>query len=186
MAEVYFVGDCHFGHRNILQYRPEFQSVYHHNQTIVDNINAVATKRDKIFFMGDICFDETALEWIKKIDCPHKHLLMGNHDDYNLMRKFLDVFETISGDIKYKEFWLSHIPIHPAEMRGKSNIHAHMHRALLSDPRYFSVSLEQHDYKPVSLQQIRKEIHKNEQRSLRSKIVRALTPSKKASARRRK
>lgn len=153
MAEVYFIGDGHFGHKNILSFRQEFDSIEHHDNTIIDNINAVVTERDKIFFMGDWVFDKGALELIKRITCPNKHLVMGNHDDYNVDLK--SVFQWISGPIKYKEFWLTHIPVHPMELRGKRNIHGHMHRAFINDHRYLCTSAERLDYKPISLQEIR-------------------------------
>ena len=41
MAEVYFIGDGHFGHKNILNFRPEFKTIKHHDDTIIDNINAI-------------------------------------------------------------------------------------------------------------------------------------------------
>ena len=156
MANVWFIGDGHFGHKNILNFRKGFKTVEEHDNTIIDAINAVATKRDKIFFMGDWVFDEGALEQIKRINCPHKHLLLGNHDDYRLIHRMLEVFDTVSGDIKYKEFWLSHIPIHPDELRGKRNIYAHTHNFKISDVRkYFCTSCEQINYRPVSLLGIR-------------------------------
>lgn len=156
MADSYFIGDGHFRHKNILQFRPEFKTVEEHDNTIIDNINAVCGKRDKLFFMGDWIFDEGALELIERIHCPHKHLLLGNHDDYRLIPKMYNQFDTISGDIKYKEFWLSHIPIHPEELRGKFNIYAHTHRSKIKDDsRYFATSCEQINYTPVSLTEIR-------------------------------
>lgn len=106
--------------------------------------------------MGDWVFDESALETVKRIKCPHKHLILGNHDDYRLLPRMLEIFDTISGDIKYKEFWLSHIPIHPDELRGKCNVYAHTHTAKISDDeKYFCTSCEQIDYRPVSLLEIR-------------------------------
>lgn len=170
MAEVYFMGDGHFAHRNILKYRPEFSTIEQHNQTIIDNINAVVTVRDKMFFMGDWVFDDSALALIAKIKCPNKHLVLGNHDDYNV--DFTKVFKWVSGPIKYKEFWLTHIPVHPMELRGKRNIHGHMHRSAINDPRYFCTSAERLNYRPISLQDIRRIF--SEQRTFGQKVTRAL------------
>lgn len=156
MANVWFVGDGHFGHKNILNFRPQFETVKEHDDTIIDALNTVCTKRDKIFFLGDWVFDKSALELIKRIRCPHKHLVLGNHDDYTILPDMLEVFDHISGDIKYKEFWLSHIPIHSEELRGKCNIYAHTHYAKVEDEsRYFCTSLEQTGFKPVCLAEIR-------------------------------
>lgn len=157
MAEVYFLGDGHFAHRNILKYRPEFESIEHHDQTIITNINNLVTSRDKMFFMSDWVFDATALNLIRQINCPNKHLILGNHDDFHV--DFHKAFNWVSGPIKYKEFWLTHIPVHPAELRGKMNIHGHMHRAKIVDKRYFCTSCEQLNYTPISLQDLRKIMH---------------------------
>lgn len=84
MAEVYFLGDCHFGHRNILEYRPRFKTIKEHDDFIINNINKVVTKRDKLILTGDICFGVEALDLLRRINCPNIHLVLGNHDDYNI------------------------------------------------------------------------------------------------------
>ncbi|MFW3387953.1 UNVERIFIED_CONTAM: metallophosphoesterase, partial [Kocuria sp. CPCC 205274] len=144
MAEVYFLGDTHFGHHNILKYRPEFKTIKEHDDFIINNINKVVTKRDKLILTGDICFNRESMDCLRRIRCPAIHVLLGNHDDYNLdFRKEVNGVCWVSGDFKYKEFWVSHIPLHPEELRGKFNIHAHMHRSTLKDKkRYFSTSCE--------------------------------------------
>ncbi|UIW10558.1 phosphoesterase [Aeromonas phage BUCT695] len=167
MAQTFFIADGHFGHRNILNFRKQFKTIKEHDDYIIDNINSVATKRDKIFFLGDWVFNPQALSLIARIKCPHKHLVMGNHDDYNA--DLLSVFNTISGPIKYKEFWLTHIPVHPMELRGKYNIHGHMHDAVVKDPNYISVCCEQIGYTPISLDEIRSKIH---ERKTKPKIIR--------------
>lgn len=73
---------------------------------------------------------------------------------------YVQVFDDVQGFMKYKEFWLSHAPIHPNELRGKVNIHGHVHSATIDDDRYFNTSLENIGYKPISLQEIRKIVHK--------------------------
>ena len=41
------------------------------------------------------------------------------------------------------------------EMWGRCNLHAHVHNATIPDSRYFNCSLENIDYTPISLDQIR-------------------------------
>lgn len=157
MAEVYFLGDTHFGHRNILKYRPQFKTIKEHDDYIIDRINSVVTKRDKLILTGDICFDRGALDCLRRIKCPCIHLLLGNHDDYNIdFKKEVNGVQWVSGDFKYKEFWISHIPLHPDNLRGRVNIHAHLHEGKMKDKyNYVHTSCEQLDYTPISLQQIR-------------------------------
>jgi len=153
MSAVYFISDLHFGHRNILRFRKQFDSIEHHNDTIVENWNSVVTKRDKVFVLGDACFDEESLGIVNRLNGV-KHLVMGNHE--YISPKLWEVFQWVSGPIKYKDFWLSHMPIHPEELRGKRNIHGHMHEATIPDPRYFSVCCEQVNFTPIGYQYIRK------------------------------
>lgn len=155
MAEVYFAGDGHLGHRRILKYRPEYNTIKEHDEAILKAFDHV-TKRDKTFFTGDWVFEKYALDIISQVR-GDKHLVLGNHDRLELMPDMLKVFNVISGDFKYKEFWVTHIPIHPDEMRGKMNIYAHTHNSKINDWRYFCTSMEQINYKAVSLQEIRKE-----------------------------
>ena len=41
----------------------------------------------------------------------------------------------------------------PDELKGKINLHGHIH--LIDDLRYFNVSMENIDYTPISLEEIR-------------------------------
>ncbi|MGL5582112.1 MAG: metallophosphoesterase, partial [Cetobacterium sp.] len=160
MTATYFISDPHFSHRNILKYRKQFESIHHHDSTIISNWNQRVTKRDKVFVLGDACFDENALELVSQLNGT-KHLVMGNHEF--LSPRLWEVFSSVSGPIKYKEFWLSHMPIHPEELRGKKNIHGHMHGHIIDDQaNYFNVSCECLDYTPINLQDIRKEFRKHE------------------------
>lgn len=152
MTATYFIADLHFGHRNICKYRP-FHTNKEHDEHIIEQWNRIVTPRDKVFVLGDACFDEESLEQAKRLN-GSKHLVMGNH--CVLTPKLWKVFSCVSGPIKYKEFWLSHMPIHPEELRGKKNIHGHMHDAVIDSPDYISVCCERVFYTPVNLQDIRK------------------------------
>ena len=81
-----------------------------------------------------------------------KHLILGNHDLDRPHRGMLQLMRVFGDRIyslhKYKGFWLSHAPIHPSELRGKRNIHGHVHSNTLDDNRYYNACLENTDYKP--------------------------------------
>jgi len=83
----------------------------------------------------------------------------GNCTDNIPMSEIVKHFDSVYSLKKYREFWLSHCPIHPAELRGKMNIHGHVHYATLDDKRYFNTSLENIDYKPINIEEIRKRIY---------------------------
>ena len=156
MSKVYFTSDWHLGHRNILKYRPEFPSIEAHDSTLIDNFNSIITKRDVVYFLGDIIFTDEALELFKSLNHCRKILVMGNHD-YLDVSEYRTVFDDVVGLKSYRGFWLSHCPIHPQEMRNRiGNIHGHLHHSILQDPAhmYFDVSPEKHNYYPVGLEHI--------------------------------
>ena len=164
MSKAYFTSDWHLGHRNIIKYRPEFSSIQEHDQTLIANFNTLVTKRDIVYFLGDIAFTEEAIEQLKELNHCRKILVMGNHD-YKHASKFLGVFDDLVGLKAYRSFWLSHCPIHPQEMRERvGNIHGHLHRSILNDPdgKYFDVSPEKHNYMPVDLTTIQEHFKNKE------------------------
>lgn len=157
MSQVYFAGDLHLDHKNICNFRPQFNTMEEHNQIVMDNILSTVTKRDKLYLMGDIAFSLDALELIKSIPCQ-KVLVCGNHEiNQNItMKHLVDVYDSIHALTQYKGYWLTHCPIHPQEIRGRKGvIHGHMHyKSIDNDGRYVCVSLEQTDYKPIKFEEV--------------------------------
>jgi calcineurin-like phosphoesterase family protein len=85
-----------------------------------------------------------------------KRIILGNHDTDRKVpiEQFVLAFDQVHGLVSYKDAWLSHPPIHPVELRGKFNIHGHVHQHSVPDPRYFNACPEVNDYKPVLYQEI--------------------------------
>lgn len=158
MSKVYYTADWHLGHKGISdKFRTQFSSDEEHNLTIINNYKELVTKRDVVFFLGDICFDKASLNLIA--DLPgDKRLVLGNHENqYEEFRtiQLWHVFDKVYGLHQRKGCWLSHAPIHSLELRGKYNIHGHVHNATLTDARYANVSLENCNYYPVDFQDIK-------------------------------
>ena len=92
-----------------------------------------------------------------------KIAILGNHDLPKHSKELLKHVDYIGGLMKYKGIFLSHCPVHPMELdyRVSRNIHSHLHEKsimimnengdLIKDDRYHCVSVEQVDFKPVSL-----------------------------------
>lgn len=79
----FFTADTHFGHENIVRYcgRP-FRNAHQMDKTIIENYNAVVTKGDTCYFLGDFSMTSNAdnIEvWIRKLN-GKKILVLGNHD----------------------------------------------------------------------------------------------------------
>jgi len=173
MSRIMLCGDAHLGHKNIHKYRTDFATAEEHHETIWENIQLSVNKRDTLIMMGDTAFTH---EWLRKIELLNvkkKILIVGNHCTENgiNMRHIVNAYDEVHGALSYRNYWLTHIPMHPQEIRGrKANIHGHLHgnhvwmeeRDEISpgeyfspiDQRYLSTCLEHTDWKPVSWQEL--------------------------------
>lgn len=158
MSKVFYTSDWHIGHPGIhTKFRTQFTSEREHDDTIIDNYLATVTKRDVVYFLGDICFKQYSLDIIRALP-GDKRLVLGNHENqFGEFRtvELWDVFNNVHGLHSRKGCWLSHAPLHPDELRGKFNIHGHTHNVTLQDPRYVNVSLENCNYFPVDFTEIK-------------------------------
>ncbi len=160
MANVWFTSDLHLAHKNIWKFRGQFENEQHHRDTIKENYHKTVTKRDKVFFLGDVAFSQEALEDVGSWTADKKVLIVGNHCLDNIpMSEVVKHFDEVYSLLKYKMFWLSHAPIHPQELRGKYNLHGHMHFDKIDDPRYLNVCLEHTDYRPIDLNEVKSRLN---------------------------
>lgn len=136
MSNIWFGSDFHLGHKNIQKFRTEVSSQKENEERIYYEVNALVGKRDSLYLLGDICFTMESIEPLAS--CPGtKYLVRGNHDQLNTS-VYLKVFKEVYGLLKYKEFWLSHAPVHPNELRGRVNLHGHVHYNSISNRDYFN------------------------------------------------
>lgn len=162
MTRVWFIADTHIRHKRVIQHRPEFSTMEEHDETILANLCAMVGKRDTLFILGDSALSLEGHVLLSKVP-GYKRLILGNHcveRDGCRVSNIHHLYDRIDGDVSYSQreslkYWLSHVPIHPEELRGKINIHGHGHRHIIQDERYISVSAENTDYKPVSFEEIR-------------------------------
>lgn len=149
ISEVYFCSDLHIGHKNIANFRKEMTSEQNNRDVIKSHWDSIVSKRDLVWVLGDAAFTEEAIDWIGTLS-GHKRLVRGNHDDLPI-QSYLKVFEEVYGLVKYKGLWLSHAPIHPDELRGKPNLHGHVHyhsiKEQVTDSTGFNVVSSQFDDK---------------------------------------
>lgn len=147
MSKVYIGADFHIGHKNIHKFRhPDygfpriFEDEAAHRSYLFSYLNTTLTKRDTLIILGDCCFSEEALEDFHTVRC-RKVLVKGNHDVVK-STLYNKVFDQIHGLWKHKGDWLSHAPIHPQELRGKLNLHGHVHSKTIPDDGYFNCCVE--------------------------------------------
>ena len=163
MANVWFTSDLHFGHKNISKFRLEVSSEENNRARIKADWEELVTKRDIVYVLGDAAFTMDTVKEFGELPAERKFLVRGNHDELST-HEYLKYFTEIYGLKKYKEFWLSHSPIHPNELRGKINLHGHVHYADVQDARYFNMCVEslwKRGYPSlISLDQVRKELER--------------------------
>ena len=138
MANVLFCSDLHFGHKNIHKFREYygFPDEEAHRKQICKEWKDKVTKRDIVYVLGDACFTQETVGDFATLP-GRKILIRGNHDLLDTT-EYLKYFDGVYGLLKYKEFWLSHAPVHPDELREKVNLHGHVHYASIKDKRYLN------------------------------------------------
>ena len=164
MSQVFHIGDPHIGHRNICKYRPQFADPQEHDENFIDNWNGtVRKKHDTVWVHGDFLIknDDYDMNYILSRLNGTIKVIPGNHDYMPYYPKGM-VWNGLHSKYGY---WLSHAPIHPDELRGKKNIHGHVHEKLIKrvdtllrevvDERYICVCCEHVNYTPISLEEIR-------------------------------
>lgn len=160
----FFISDLHLNHSRILEFAGDYRdgdTVLEHNEILITKWNSVVRKKyDIVYVLGDVVFNKNDLHYLDELN-GRKILIRGNHDEFKT-GVYLKYFEQVYGIFKYKEFWLTHCPVHPHELRGKRNIHGHVHQNSImnsygdeKDDRYINVCVEALDGYPVPLDDIR-------------------------------
>lgn len=172
MSNVYVISDLHLGHENILKFAGKYRSwantVEEHDWALISRIRSVCrSKRDVLYVLGDVAMQVGRLELLNEIPA-RKILVRGNHDTFQdgVYRKY---FDSIQGIVhkRYNSqgYWFSHAPIHPVELRGRRNVHGHVHAnsilqrvqaniGCLADPRYINVCVENCDGYPINIAEL--------------------------------
>jgi calcineurin-like phosphoesterase family protein len=129
MSRILLCSDLHLGHKNIHKYRMcgpwQFADEGEHRCWLMNALRDAFQPKDHIIVAGDVAFTREALAEFKQLP-GRKTMIRGNHDNFTT-REYLEVFEEVYGLWCWKSFWFSHAPIHPDELRGRVNLHGHVH-----------------------------------------------------------
>ena len=121
----------------------------------------MVNKKDTVWVLGDIAWNVHALKKCGQLR-GYKRAVLGNHDGMQ-NTAYMRHFRIHPGICRYRNYWLSHAPIHPDELRGIRNIHGHTHDnpiRLANNPfssldlRYMSVCVESLNGVPHTLEQL--------------------------------
>jgi calcineurin-like phosphoesterase family protein len=146
-----------------------FDNLAEHDQALINRINSLVGRKDKLFILGDIVWTSSSAPLLAEIRCENVIAVLGNHDRHGLMK--LHLFKEVHGAYPMKDVGiLTHIPVHP-DCLGKRfplNVHGHLHsgeimdiehrektESSIPDPRYFCVSVERNNFFPVNLEDIK-------------------------------
>lgn len=157
MSIKWVISDLHFGHSNILKYSGEYRdgnTSEEHDEWLIEKINKDTKKGDLLYILGDVAMTEESLHKVKRLKPGNKILIRGNHDIY-ATQKYLEYFQQVYGLLSFKgTFWLSHASIHPNELRGRLNIHGHVHQKSINDNRYINACVEACGGLPINLTEL--------------------------------
>jgi len=151
MCQVYLISDLHFGHKRITDFKAKVRSGSNYIENmnnIITNWNKIITKRDLVWVLGDVAFNKEGYDALAQLN-GRKKLVRGNHDNHFSTEEWLKYFESVESMVRYKDCWLTHCPIHPDELRGRINIHGHVHTNTIPDQRYINVCCEAINETPI-------------------------------------
>jgi calcineurin-like phosphoesterase family protein len=183
MATTFLYSDPHFGHAGVCRFmradgvtklRP-WADPADMDEDLVKRFNDRVRPGDKCYFLGDVVINRRALITLSRLN-GDKVLIRGNHDifkdeDYAPYFRSIRAYHVLGGMI------FSHIPIHSDSLgRFGVNVHGHLHANRVRKPRginartgeilysdepdvrYHCVCVEQTDFAPISLEEVRERI----------------------------
>ena len=175
MPNTFFASDHHLGHAKIIEFihwdgtlvRPGFSCVDEMNEHIIERHNAVVGPKDTCWFLGDVSINRRYLALISRFN-GRKRLILGNHDIFKNKDYLNAGFEDLHAFKKFEGFVATHIPVHRESLRPswRKNVHGHLHKDKVKrtqafntstefDPDYINVCVEQIDYTPISIDELR-------------------------------
>ena len=164
MADTFLISDTHFGHEKTCTtfkradgspLRP-FANGDEMNEEMVSRWNAVVRPHDKVYHLGDVVINRKFLPILDRLN-GKKRLVRGNHDIFPT-KDYLKYFEEIYGVRVLDDMILSHIPLARdcITERFNVNVHGHLHANSMNDDRYICVCVENINYTPISIDDVRK------------------------------
>lgn len=163
--KIYFSADCHFSHKNIIEYtkRP-FKNVEHMNEEIVKRWNEIVKPNDLIYHLGDFAFKgvEQCQYWESRLNGKIVHIV-GNHDLNNGVKSYIT-----KGMMEFGNkvvFFQHHPPVIPEEIPEWADfvlcghVHNHWkHKTLKKLPHIpiINVGVDVWNFTPVSTNSVLK------------------------------
>ena len=162
MRDIWFISDTHFGHKNILSWGRDVDTVEEMDAVMVERWNSVVKKGDLVYHLGDVFFgpkEDFNKLWPKLNGS--KRLIVGNHDDVRFLSSGGFFQKVMLWRVWHdKPLLFSHVPVHEDCIqerilaRGGMSVHGHTHFNGSPEGPYKSVCVELNNYTPVHLEEL--------------------------------
>jgi calcineurin-like phosphoesterase family protein len=183
--DIWVSSDFHFNHDNILKFTDsttgklirgeKFSSTREMDQYMLEQHNSLVKPGDIFYTLGDVMFGDP--DYFQKL-WPKLHgskrLIVGNHDNIKYLSSG-GFFSKVQMWRMFPEFGLllTHVPVHPSNLRVFAaegeyqegdvgtvqkqflNVVGHIHHNPAPEGPYRCVCMEQTDYKPVHIEELR-------------------------------
>jgi calcineurin-like phosphoesterase family protein len=182
MSKVWFSSDFHFDHSNLVSNVSKwvdksacrnFDSVWHHNKTLLENINRVVMEDDILYFLGDFSFNGhiNIKKYRNLINCKTIYCIAGNHDKNLLKHKeYIELFTSVglSNTVYIEDYTvlISHRAINNWNICSKDNdkyihLYGHSHGNYQEVGLSMDVGVDTHpEFRPYSFDEIKEFIEK--------------------------
>lgn len=176
---IWLTSDLHLFHNQYFIYGSRgFASIVEMNEAIEANWNEKVCDDDDVYVLGDLMVggkgvsNEAGMKIVRRLK-GRKHIIIGNHDSDARIALYLN--EPSIKDVQYATriryggywFYLSHYPSitanlqHETLKQGVINLFGHTHskeKFHNDNPFMYNVALDAHDIRPVSIEQVLKEV----------------------------
>ncbi len=174
---IFICSDSHRGHSNLITKLStwktgairDFESVEHHDDTLINNINKTVGQDDILFMLGDVAFGgvDNVKSFMDKIICNERHLVLGNHDRHIKNNKngiqscFTSIHTYLEINVDGDDFVLFHYPIKEWNNvhKGSYMLHGHCHSLpkdkFFNGGRSMDVGFDGHpEFRPYNIMEI--------------------------------
>jgi len=165
MINVYYTGDSHYFHKNIIEYcnRP-FENVEQMNETMVERWNEVVKKEDMVYHVGD--FGLGSYDKLKEIFDRlngRKIIVRGNHDRSRTSLLKMG-WEVHTQPFVLRGMIITHNPIVDthrwtiqSSYTNTTNICGHVHDSWKRKGNSYNAGVDVWNFKPISLEELLEE-----------------------------